>query len=281
MTTELMFVLPDEPDFIPKPIKINLSLPEIYIVTRAINRICNAYIHKKFLTIVIEPKDIANAFNIPNVMIDFVPTELVYHITNTLRSLENSTNNEFYDNKLKNSINRIFVSIKCDDKDNKLKILTLVYDKIRPFKLHYPQCNPILLPFVLEMIREWIYCTNYQFPDFVTKGSDAEQLSTIKYDFKNKSMAIAKECIFQDYPCFNCDKGKLNVCNWASTDLECSNINCKWIYEIKSNYNDNKELFAGNEKGVDDFLKNDKATLITVTKDKIKFYSSKILHKNR
>jgi hypothetical protein len=38
-----------------------------------------------------------------------------------------------------------------------------------------------------------------------------------------------------------------------------------------------KELFSDNEKGVDEFLGNDKATLITVTKDTIKLYSSKVL----
>jgi hypothetical protein len=279
MATDLMFILPNEPEVITSPIKINLSLPEIYIITRALNIGCKAYMHKKFLPIVIEPRDIANAFNIAGVNIDYVPTELVYHITQTLKSLENSNNSVLYDKQLKNTINRIFISIKCDDKINKLKILTLIYNSIRPFKLHYPQCNPILLPFVLEMLREWVYCTNYQFPDFVTKGNIAEQLHTVKYDFVNKSAAIAKECIFQNQPCFNCDEGKLNVCNWGCTDLECDNEKCKWIYEIKSNYNDEKELFAGNEKGVDEFLSNDKATLITVTKDTIKLYSSKILQK--
>ena len=254
MATQLMFVLPDESENLSKPIKVNLSLPEMYIATRAINKVCKTYVHKQFLPIVIEPIDIAKAFDIPGVTIDYVPTELVYQITKTLHSLENSYNNESYDKKLKNSINKIFISIKCDDTANRFKILNIVYDTIYPFKLHYPQCNPILLPFVLEMIREWIYCTNYQFPDFVIKGNDAERIHTIKYDFINKSSAIAKECIFQDHPCLNCNEGKLNVCNLGCTDLECNNINCKWIYEIKSNYNDSKELFAGNEKGVEDFL---------------------------
>ena len=279
MATQLMFVLPNESEPLSKPIKINLSLPEMYIATRAINIACNAYVHKKFLPIVIEPIDIAKAFDIPGVTIDYVPIELVYQITQTLHSLENSNNNKFYDKKLKDSINKIFISIKCDDKVNRLKILNIVYNSIYPFKLHYPQCNPILLPFVLEMIREWIYCTNYQFPDFITNGNDAEKINNIKYDFVNKSSAIAKECIFQDHPCLNCDEGKLNVCNWGCTDLECNNEKCKWIYEVKSNYNNNKELFAGNEKGVDDFLKNDNATLVVVTKYTIKLYSSKSLKK--
>jgi len=279
MATETMFILPSEPDNTITPFKINLSLPEVYIITRALNVGCKAYMHKKFTPIVIEPRDIANAFNIVGANIDYVPTEIIYHVTQTLKSLENSKNNSIYDKQLKEAINRIFISIKCNDKVNRLKILNIVYDAIRPFKLHYPQCNPILLPFVLEMLREWIYCTNYQFPDFITSGNISEQLNSIKYDFTNKSLAIAKECIFQNKPCFNCKEGKLNVCNWACTDLECDNENCKWVYEIKSNYNDEKELFAGNEKGVDEFLSNDKATLITVTKDTIKLYSSKVLQK--
>jgi hypothetical protein len=279
MATQLKFILPDESENLSKPIKINLSLPEMYIATRAINKLCKTYAHKQFLPIVIEPIDIAKAFDIPGVTIDYVPTELVYQITKTLHSLENSNNNGSYDKNLKNSINKIFISIKCDDPENRFKILNIVYDTIYPFKLHYPQCNPILLPFVLEMIREWIYCINYQFPDFIIKGNDAEKINTIKYDFINKSSAIAKECIFQNHPCLNCYEGKLNVCNWGCTDLECNNVNCKWIYEIKSNYNDNKEIFAGNEKGVDEFLINEKATLIVVTKNKIKLYSSKTLQK--
>ena len=274
-----MFILPSNPDVTISPLKINLSLPEVYIMTRALNIGCKAYTHKKFTPIVIEPRDVANAFNIVGANIDYVPTDIVYHVTQTLKSLENSKNNSNYDKQLKEAINRIFISIKCNDKVNRLKILKVVYETIRPFKLHYPQCNPILLPFVLEMLREWIYCTNYQFPDFITEGNISEQLHSIKYDFTNKSLAIAKECIFQNQPCFNCKEGKLNVCNWACTDLECDNEKCKWIYEIKSNYNDEKELFAGNEKGVDEFLSNDKATLITVTKDTIKLYSSKVLQK--
>ena len=126
MATQLMFILPNEFENLSKPIKINLSLPEMYIATRAINKVCCAYVHKQFLPIVIEPIDIAKAFDIPGVTIDFVPTELVYQITKTLDSLEKSNNNEFYDKKLKNSINKIFISIKCDDKVNRLKILNIL-----------------------------------------------------------------------------------------------------------------------------------------------------------
>ena len=235
---------------------INITLPEIYILTRVINRIYNKFNLKEIDISIIEPHDIVNSFRmIPGIKIERIPEEIKYTIVKNLRDLETSETNDFYDRKLRDNINRIFDIISYDSKESKLKILKTIFDEIKPYKLHYPQCSIFLLPYTLIMIREWIKYVNQQHPNFlsscVSKGGEKKDKiekieKTIvkdnkKYEFSERSNETMINCIFQNKKCYKCDTGKLSNFTLCSKDLGCENIKCNYKYKVYLHKQDETE----------------------------------------
>jgi hypothetical protein len=201
---------------------INITIPEIYILTRVINRIYNKFYQKDLeLNIpIIEPQDIVNSFRmIPCIRTDRISEEIKYTFVKNLRDLENLENNDFYDRKLRDNINRIFDTINFESKETKTNVLKTILDEIKPYKLHYPHCSIYLLPYTLMMIREWISYIN-------SKGNKQ------KYDFADISRKTILSCIFQNKKCYKCDTGKLSNFTLCSNDLSCENIKCNYKYKV-------------------------------------------------
>jgi hypothetical protein len=201
---------------------INITIPEIYILTRVINRINNKF-YPKNLDIhipIIEPQDIVNSFRmIPCIRTDRVSEDIKYTFVKNLRDLENLENNDFYDRKLRDNINRIFDTINFENKETKTNVLKTILEEIKPYKLHYPHCSIYLLPYTLIMIREWISYIN-------SKGNKQ------KYEFEEKSRKTILSCIFQNKKCYKCDAGKLSNFTLCSKDLSCENLKCNYKYKV-------------------------------------------------
>jgi hypothetical protein len=71
---------------------INITIPEIYILTRVINRISNKFYPKdiEFNIPIIEPQDVVNSFRmIPCIRTDRISEEIKYTFVKNLRDLEN------------------------------------------------------------------------------------------------------------------------------------------------------------------------------------------------
>ena len=201
---------------------INITIPEIYILTRVINRISNKFYPKDLeLNIpIIEPQDIVNSFRmIPCIRTDRVSEEIKYTFVKNLRDLENLENNDFYDRKLRDNINRIFDTINFESKETKTNVLKTILEEIKPYKLHYPHCSIYLLPYTLIMIREWISYIN-------SKGNKQ------KYEFADISRKTILACIFQNKKCYKCDIGKLSNFTLCSKDLSCENLKCNYKYKV-------------------------------------------------
>ena len=221
-------------------IRMRISLPEIYIMTRVINKIYNKFHHKDIIN-VIEPIDIGNSFIIPGIKVDFIPEEILYSIVKNLRDLEGTESNAFYDRKLKDNINKIFSNIKYDNNENKLKILKIIFEELKPFKLHYSQCSEYLLPYTLIMIKEWIIYILNEYPDLLSEGNKSIRKKTCEFNFKEKSKETAITSIFQNKICYNCSKGKINIFSLSNNYLECENNKCNYKYKI-NNYNKEEDI---------------------------------------
>jgi hypothetical protein len=220
---------------------LNITIPEIYILTRVINRISNKFYPKDLETDIpiIEPQDIVNSFRmIPCIRTDRISEEIKYTFVKNLRDLENLENNDFYDRKLRDNINRIFDTINFESKETKTNVLKTILEEIKPYKLHYPHCSIYLLPYTLMMIREWISYINI-------KGNKQ------KYEFADISRKTILACIFQNKKCYKCDTGKLSNFILCSKDLSCENLKCNYKYKV---YLHKKE----NDKVEDDKTKNNK-----------------------
>jgi len=201
---------------------LNITIPEIYILTRVINRISNKFYPKDLeLDIpIIEPQDIVNSFRtIPCIRTDRVSEDIKYTFVKNLRDLENLENNDFYDRKLRDNINRIFDTINFENKEIKTNVLKTILEEIKPYKLHYPHCSIYLLPYTLIMIREWISYLN-------NKGNKQ------KYEFADISRKTILTCIFQNKKCYKCDTGKLSNFMMCSKDLSCENLKCNYKYKV-------------------------------------------------
>ncbi len=201
---------------------INITIPEIYILTRVINRISNKF-YPKDLNMdipIIEPQDIVNSFRmIPCIRTDRVSEDIKYTFVKNLRDLENLENNDFYDRKLRDNINRIFDTINFENKETKTNVLKTILEEIKPYKLHYPHCSIYLLPYTLIMIREWISYIN---------NKENKQ----KYEFEEKSRKTILSCIFQNKKCYKCDIGKLSNFALCFKDLSCENLKCNYKYKV-------------------------------------------------
>jgi hypothetical protein len=199
-----------------------ISIPEIYILTRVINRISNKF-HPKDLDIniqIIEPQDIVNSFRmIPCIRTDRVSEDIKYTFVKNLRDLENLENNDFYDRKLRDNINRIFDTINFESKETKTNVLKTILEEIKPYKLHYPHCSIYLLPYTLIMIREWISYIN-------------SKVNKQKYEFTDISKKTILSCIFQNKKCYKCDTGKLSNFTLCCKDLSCENLKCNYKYKV-------------------------------------------------
>jgi len=201
---------------------INITIPEIYILTRVINRIYNKFYPKDLeLDIpIIEPQDIVNSFRmIPCIRTDRISEEIKYTLVKNLRELENLENNDFYDRKLRDNIDRVFDTINFENKETKINILKKILDEIKPYKLHYTHCSMYLLPYTLMMVREWIIYIN---------NKENKQ----KYDFADISRKTILTCIFQNKKCYKCDIGKLSNFGLCSKDLSCENLKCNYKYKV-------------------------------------------------
>jgi hypothetical protein len=201
---------------------INITIPEIYILTRVLNRISNKFYPKDLETDIpiIEPQDIVNSFRmIPCIRTDRVSEDIKYTYVKNLRDLENIENNDFYDRKLRDNINRIFDTINFENKETKINVLKKILEEIKPYKLHYPHCSIYLLPYTLIMIREWICYIN-------NKGNKQ------KYEFVDISRKTILACIFQNKKCYKCDTGKLSNFTLCSKDLSCENLKCNYKYKV-------------------------------------------------
>jgi hypothetical protein len=201
---------------------INITIPEIYILTRVINRIYNKfYIKNLDINIpIIEPQDIVNSFRmIPCIRTDRVSEEIKYTFVKNLRDLENLENNDFYDRKLRDNINRVFDTIHFENKETKLNTLKTILEEIKPYKLHYPHCSIYLLPYTLIMIREWISYIN-------------NKVNKQIYEFADISRETILSCIFQNKKCYKCDIGKLSNFTLCSNDLSCENLKCNYKYKV-------------------------------------------------
>jgi hypothetical protein len=201
---------------------INITIPEIYILTRVINRISNKFYPKdvEINIPIIEPQDIVNSFRtISCIKTDRISEDIKYTFVKNLRDLENLENNDFYDRKLRDNINRIFDTINFENKETKTNVLKTILEEIKPYKLHYPHCSIYLLPYTLIMIREWIYYIN---------NKENKQ----KYDFADKSRKTILSCIFQNKKCYKCDTGKLSNFTLCSKDLSCENLKCNYKYKV-------------------------------------------------
>jgi len=220
---------------------INITIPEIYILTRVINRISNKFYPKdiEFNIPIIEPQDIVNSFRmIPCINTERVSEEIKYTFVKNLRDLENLENNDFYDRKLRDNINRIFDTINFESKETKLNILKTILEEIKPYKLHYPHCSTYLLPYTLMMIREWIIYIN---------SKENKQ----KYKFADISKETMLVCIFQNKKCYKCDNGKLSNFTLCSKNLGCENIKCNYKYKVylhKQEENENERNENNKEK---------------------------------
>ena len=214
---------------------INITMPEIYILTRVINRINNKFYPKdlEMDSLIIEPQDIVNSFRmIPCIKTDRVYDEIKYTLVKNLRELETLENNDFYDRKLRDNINRIFDTINFDSKETKLKILKTVFDEIKPYKLHYPHCSIYLLPYTLIMVREWIRYVYQQYPNFFNKEDKTKMNDKQKYEFADISKETMLACIFQNKKCYKCDTGKLSNFTLCSKNLGCENSKCNYKYKV-------------------------------------------------
>lgn len=211
---------------------LNITIPEIYILTRVINRISNKFYPKDLETDIpiIEPQDIVNSFRmIPCIKTDRVSEDIKYTYVKNLRDLENLENNDFYDRKLRDNINRVFDTINFESKETKTNILKTILEEIKPYKLHYPHCSIYLLPYTLIMIREWICYIN-------NKGNKQ------KYDFEGKSRKTILSCIFQNKKCYKCDAGKLSNFTLCSKDLSCENLKCNYKYKVYLHKQENDKI---------------------------------------
>jgi len=219
---------------------LNITIPEIYILTRVINRINNKF-YPKDLNMdipIIEPQDIVNSFRmIPCIRTDRVSEDIKYTFVKNLRDLENLENNDFYDRKLRDNINRVFDTINFESKDTKTNVLKIILEEIKPYKLHYPQCSIYLLPYTLIMIREWI--------SFINNKENKQ-----KYEFEEKSRKTILSCIFQNKKCYKCGAGKLSNFTLCSKDLSCDNLKCNYKYKVY--------LHKQEDKIEDDKTKNNK-----------------------
>jgi len=216
---------------------INITIPEIYILTRVINRISNKFYPKDInMDIpIIEPQDIVNSFRmIPCIKTDRVSEDIKYTYVKNLRDLENLENNDFYDRKLRDNINRIFDTINFENKETKTNILKTILEEIKPYKLHYPHCSIYLLPYTLIMIREWISYIN-------SKGNKQE------YNFLDISRKTILSCIFQNKKCYKCDIGKLSNFTLCSKDLSCENLKCNYKYKVYL-YKQEEEVIKNNKE---------------------------------
>ena len=228
---------------------INITIPEIYILTRVINRISNKFYQKDLETSIpiIEPQDIVNSFRmIPCIRTDRISEDIKYTFVKNLRDLENLENNDFYDRKLRDNINRIFDTINFDSKETKTNVLKKILEEIKPYKLHYPHCSIYLLPYTLMMIREWISYIN---------SKENKQ----KYEFTDISRKTILACIFQNKKCYKCDIGKLSNFTLCSKDLSCENLKCNYKYKVylhKQEDNKAEEKNKENNKYCDLVIKN-------------------------
>ena len=217
---------------------INITIPEIYILTRVINRISNKFYQKDLEPNIpiIEPQDIVNSFRmIPCIRTDRVSEDIKYTFVKNLRDLENLENNDFYDRKLRDNINRIFDTINFESKETKTNVLKKILEEIKPYKLHYPHCSIYLLPYTLIMIREWISYIN-------SKGNKQ------KYEFSEISRKTILACIFQNKKCYKCDIGKLSNFTLCSKDLSCENLKCNYKYKVYLQKQDDDKAEENNKE---------------------------------
>jgi hypothetical protein len=174
---------------------------------------------------------------IPCIRTDRVSEDIKYTYVKNLRDLENIENNDFYDRKLRDNINRIFDTINFENKETKINVLKKILEEIKPYKLHYPHCSIYLLPYTLIMIREWI--------SFINNKENKQ-----KYEFEEKSRKTILSCIFQNKKCYKCDIGKLSNFTLCSKDLSCDNLKCNYKYKVY--------LHKQEDKIEDDKTKNNK-----------------------
>jgi len=253
------------------------------LISRAINKVISNYCPKNLSRPLININIIEKAFqNIPYLEVESIKliNDKHYHmlkkyelISDTPETLKN----------LEESLKTHFISLGCEFSFRK-HIQLYVYYILKDLKLHNNNCHNCVLPFVLNFLREWIYCVNYNFPSFMLNGptENIQSKNIANFDLMSTLKSTAKEAIFDKLQCFKCNNGILDSCNYGCTDLICNY--CNHIFEIKSNMLNNKIVNAGCIKFAHEFInKQNDATLISITKNEINIYSAstiKIINNN-
>lgn len=270
---KVKFMLPEESE------QLNINFEtitnfDLVLIMHGINSVINHYCPKNLNRPIINANLIEKTFsNIPNLKIEksaFI-NEKHYHMLKNYKLIPDNEENLLI---LEESLKTHFISLGCEF-DFRKHIQLYVFYILKNLKIHNNNCHNCVLPFILNFLREWIYCVNINFPSFMLNGptEDVQSKNIVKFDLINTLKSTAKEAIFNKIKCFRCNDGILHSCNYGCTDLICNN--CNHIFEIKSNAYNKKIVNAGNIKFALEFLnkKND-ATLITISNYQINIYSA-------
>jgi hypothetical protein len=276
------FLLPEECE--KKNIKFNkIQIFDMILISRAINKVISNYCPKNLSRPLININIIEKAFqNIPYLEVESIKliNDKHYHMLKKYESISDTPETL---KKLEEALETHFISLGCEFSFRK-HIQLYVYYILKDLKLHNNNCHNCVLPFVLNFLREWIYCVNYNFPSFMLNGptENIQSKNIANFDLMSTLKSTAKETIFDKLQCFKCNNGILDSCNYGCTDLICNN--CNHIFEIKSNMLNNKIVNAGSIKFANEFInKQNDATLISITKNEINIYSAstiKIINNN-
>lgn len=247
---------------------------DIVLISHGINSVITHYCPKNLMRPMINVDIIGKAFlNIPNLKVEKsrLISEEHYHMLKEYKSIQDTPETLEY---LEEALKTHFISLGCEF-DFRKHIQLYVYYILKDLKIHNNNCHNCVLPFILNFLREWIYCVNINFPSFMVNGPTENILSKniVKFDLMSTLKSTAKETIFNKLQCFKCNYGVLESCNYGCTDLICHN--CNHIFEIKSNVFNNNIVHAGNIKFALEFInKQNDATLISITSNEINIYSA-------
>ena len=247
---------------------------DIVLISHGINSVITHYCPKNLMRPIINVDIIGKAFlNIPNLKVEKsrLISEEHYHMLKEYKSIQDTPETL---ESLEEALKTHFISLGCEF-DFRKHIQLYVYYILKDLKIHNNNCHNCVLPFILNFLREWIYCVNINFPSFMENGptENIQSKNIVKFDLMSTLKSTAKETIFNKLQCFKCNCGVLESCNYGCTDLICHN--CNHIFEIKSNVFNNNIVHAGNIKFALEFInKQNDATLISITSNEINIYSA-------
>jgi hypothetical protein len=270
---KVKFLLPEEKEKL--SIKFStITIFDIVLIAHGINNVITHYCPQNLIRPLINVDIIEKAFlNIPNLKVE--KSNLIskehYYMLKEYKSIQDTPDNLI---SLEEALKTHFISLGCQF-DFRKHIQLYVYYILKDLKIHNNNCHNCVLPFILNFLREWIYCVNMNFPSFMLNGptENIQSKNIVKFDLMSTLKSTAKETIFNKLQCFRCNNGVLESCNYGCTDLICHN--CNHIFEIKSNIFNNNIVHAGNIKFALEFInKQNDATLISITSNEINIYSA-------